>query len=136
MKYFRGSPGRAERGQPSQPGVSSRQRFGVFTAITLIGASAAAGYNGLRSFGFGCPSASVPRRADLAKPPFPSAGSVGCWATMNWLETYRGAVYRWEVDNVDHFTVAFYFQRFEDATLALLHALGLDPSALARADKA
>ena len=46
-----------------------------------------------------------------------------------WLETYRGMVYRWEVDNVDHFTVAFYFARFEDATLALLHAVGLDPDA-------
>ena len=51
----------------------------------------------------------------------------------SWLETYRGMVYRWEVDNVDHFTVAFYFARFEDATLALLHAVGLDPDALARA---
>jgi acyl-CoA thioesterase FadM len=49
----------------------------------------------------------------------------------NWLETYRGTVYRWEVDNVDHFTVAFYFARFEDATLALLHVVGLDPAALA-----
>ena len=51
----------------------------------------------------------------------------------SWLETYRGMVYRWEVDNVDHFTVAFYFARFEDATLALLHAVGLDPDALAGA---
>jgi acyl-CoA thioester hydrolase len=49
---------------------------------------------------------------------------------MSWLETYRGTVYRWEVDQVDHFTVAFYFARFEDATHALLHAVGLDPAAL------
>jgi acyl-CoA thioesterase FadM len=49
----------------------------------------------------------------------------------NWLETYRGTVYRWEVDQVDHFTVAFYFARFEDATDAMLHALGLDPQVLA-----
>jgi len=55
---------------------------------------------------------------------------------MSWLETYRGMVYRWEVDPVDHFTVAFYFARFEDATLALLHAVGLDPDALARAGQA
>lgn len=48
-----------------------------------------------------------------------------------WLETYRGTVYRWEVDQVEHFTVAFYFARFEDATLAMLHALGLDPASLA-----
>jgi acyl-CoA thioesterase FadM len=44
-----------------------------------------------------------------------------------WIETYRGAVYRWEVDTVDHFTVAFYFQRFADASLALLETLGLGP---------
>ena len=44
---------------------------------------------------------------------------------MSWLETYRGTVYRWEVDNVEHFTVAFYFERFEDATAALFDALGL-----------
>jgi acyl-CoA thioesterase FadM len=50
---------------------------------------------------------------------------------MSWLETYRGTVHRWEVDNVDHFTVAYYFARFEDATLALLQALGLDPGSLA-----
>ena len=55
---------------------------------------------------------------------------------MSWLETYRGTVYRWEVDNVDHFTVAYYFARFEDATLALLQALGLDPASLAGAGQA
>lgn len=51
---------------------------------------------------------------------------------MSWLETYRGMVYRWEVDNVDHFTVAFYFSRLEDATQALLHAVGLDLESLAK----
>jgi acyl-CoA thioester hydrolase len=50
---------------------------------------------------------------------------------MSEIETYRGTVYRWEVDNVDHFTVAYYFERFEDATLALLHAIGLHPRSLA-----
>lgn len=50
---------------------------------------------------------------------------------MSEIETYRGTVYRWEVDNVDHFTVAYYFERFEDATLGLLHAIGLDPGSLA-----
>jgi len=24
----------------------------------------------------------------------------------DWLETYRGTVFRWEVDHNDHFTVA------------------------------
>jgi acyl-CoA thioesterase FadM len=55
---------------------------------------------------------------------------------MGWLETYRGTVYRWEVDNVDHFTVAYYFERFEDATLGLLHALGLDPDSLTGSGRA
>ena len=55
---------------------------------------------------------------------------------MSWLETYRGTVYRWEVDQVDHFTVAFYFARFEDTTHAILHAVGLDPVALAGSGQA
>ncbi|MGH7332895.1 MAG: thioesterase family protein [Candidatus Rokuibacteriota bacterium] len=49
-----------------------------------------------------------------------------------WIETYRGVVHRWEVDTVDHFTVAYYFQRFADASLALLEALGLGPAYVAR----
>jgi acyl-CoA thioesterase FadM len=57
-------------------------------------------------------------------------------STRGWLETYRGAVNRWEVDNVDHFTVAFYFARLEDATLALLHAIGLDAETLASTRRA
>jgi acyl-CoA thioesterase FadM len=48
-----------------------------------------------------------------------------------WIETYRGTVYRWEIDNVDHFTVAYYFQRFEDATAAMLAALELEGSGAA-----
>ncbi len=53
-----------------------------------------------------------------------------------WLETYRGTVSRWEVDHNDHFTVAYYFQRFDDATQALLTALGLDPAVTAREGRA
>jgi acyl-CoA thioesterase FadM len=49
---------------------------------------------------------------------------------MGSIETYRGTVSQWEVDNVEHFTVAFYFARFEDATLAVLRGIGLDPAAL------
>lgn len=44
-----------------------------------------------------------------------------------WLETYRGVVYRWEVDHNDHLTVAYYFARLGDATHALLQALELPP---------
>jgi acyl-CoA thioesterase FadM len=55
--------------------------------------------------------------------------------SAGWLDTYRGTVHRWELDNVDHFTVAFYFTRFDDAALALRDALGLGPEALARAGR-
>ena len=54
---------------------------------------------------------------------------------VSWLETYRGTVYRWELDNVDHFTVAFYFQRFADATLGLLESLELGPPYMARTQR-
>ena len=43
----------------------------------------------------------------------------------HWLETYRGTVFRWEVDANDHFTVAYYMTRFSDAARAMLHALGV-----------
>ena len=46
----------------------------------------------------------------------------------HWLETYRGTVFRWEVDANDHFTVAYYLARFDDAAVTLLHALGLGPA--------
>jgi acyl-CoA thioester hydrolase len=46
----------------------------------------------------------------------------------SWFETYRGTVYRWEVDSNDHLTVAYYLQRFGDAAVSLLQALGLPPS--------
>jgi len=45
-----------------------------------------------------------------------------------WLETYRGTVFRWEVDHNDHFTVAYYLARIADAGRAVLHALGTGPS--------
>jgi acyl-CoA thioesterase FadM len=41
------------------------------------------------------------------------------------METYRGTVFRWEVDANDHLTVAYYLSRFGDAAANILHALGL-----------
>jgi acyl-CoA thioesterase FadM len=46
----------------------------------------------------------------------------------SWLETYRGTVFRWEVDHNDHFTVAYYLARIADAARALLHALEAAPA--------
>ena len=48
---------------------------------------------------------------------------------QGWIETYRGTVHRWELDNVDHFTVAYYFDRFADATANALEVLGLGATA-------
>ena len=45
-----------------------------------------------------------------------------------WIETYRGTVFRWEVDDNDHFTVAYYLARIADASVAMLHGLGTGPA--------
>jgi acyl-CoA thioesterase FadM len=44
---------------------------------------------------------------------------------VEWMETYRGTVFPWEVDLVEHFTVAYYFDRLADAGWNALEALGL-----------
>jgi acyl-CoA thioesterase FadM len=41
-----------------------------------------------------------------------------------WVETYRGVVSAWECDIVEHFTIAYYFDRFADATRNLLELIG------------
>ena len=45
--------------------------------------------------------------------------------SADWVDTYRGTVFPWETDIVEHLTVAYYFERFADATLGLLDRLGL-----------
>jgi acyl-CoA thioesterase FadM len=41
----------------------------------------------------------------------------------NWIETHRGAVPLWECDATEHFTVAYYFDRIEEAEANLADAL-------------
>jgi acyl-CoA thioesterase FadM len=41
-----------------------------------------------------------------------------------WTETYRGVVNAWECDIVEHFTIAYYFDRFADATRNFLDLIG------------
>jgi acyl-CoA thioesterase FadM len=41
-----------------------------------------------------------------------------------WIETYRGVVNAWECDVVEHFTIAYYFERFADATRNFLELIG------------
>src|SRR5438067_8474206 len=43
----------------------------------------------------------------------------------NWIETYRGTVPPWECDVTEHFTIAYYFDRLEEAEPNLADALGL-----------
>lgn len=41
----------------------------------------------------------------------------------NWLESYRGVVKAWECDVVAHFTIAYYFDRFAEATRTFLETI-------------
>jgi len=43
----------------------------------------------------------------------------------DWIETYRGAVPPWQCDVTEHFTIAYYFDRLEEADANLADALGL-----------
>lgn len=43
----------------------------------------------------------------------------------NWIETYRGAVPPWQCDVTEHFTIAYYFDRLEEAQANLADALGI-----------
>jgi acyl-CoA thioesterase FadM len=43
----------------------------------------------------------------------------------NWIETYRGSVPPWQCDVTEHFTVAYYFDRLEEAEANLADELGL-----------
>lgn len=44
----------------------------------------------------------------------------------DWTETYRGAVPPWQCDVTEHFTIAYYFDRLEEAEANLADAIGLD----------
>lgn len=43
----------------------------------------------------------------------------------DWTETYRGGVPPWQCDVTEHFTIAYYFDRLEEAEANLADALGL-----------
>jgi acyl-CoA thioesterase FadM len=42
-----------------------------------------------------------------------------------WIETYRGTVPPWQCDITEHFTIAYYFDRLEDAEANIAAELGL-----------
>lgn len=43
----------------------------------------------------------------------------------DWTETYRGAVPPWQCDVTEHFTIAYYFDRLEEAEANLAEEIGL-----------
>jgi acyl-CoA thioesterase FadM len=43
----------------------------------------------------------------------------------DWTETYRGTVAPWQCDATEHFTIAYYFDRLEEAEANLADELGL-----------
>jgi acyl-CoA thioesterase FadM len=43
----------------------------------------------------------------------------------NWIETYRGTVPPWQCDVTEHFTIAYYFDRLDEAEPNFAEALGL-----------
>jgi acyl-CoA thioesterase FadM len=43
----------------------------------------------------------------------------------NWIETYRGAAPPWQCDVTEHFTIAYYFDRLEEAEANLADELAL-----------
>ena len=48
---------------------------------------------------------------------------------IGYSETFRGDVTPWEVDATEHFTVAYYYEKFEAATWRFLRERGVDPAA-------
>lgn len=46
-----------------------------------------------------------------------------------YSETFRGDVAPWEVDATEHFTVAYYYEKFESAAWRFLGEQGADPAA-------
>ena len=49
-------------------------------------------------------------------------------------ETFRGDVKAWECDVVEHFTVAFYYEKFEAAGWRFLRSLDVDPAKVRTTD--
>src|ERR1700680_1943349 len=52
------------------------------------------------------------------------AGRGGAVMT-NWIETYRGTVPPWQCDVTEHFTIAYYFDRLDEAEPNFAEALDL-----------
>lgn len=47
---------------------------------------------------------------------------------MAMIETHRSVVYPWHCDHMGHMNVMWYAGKFDEATWALFHAIGLTPA--------
>jgi len=54
---------------------------------------------------------------------------------MTSVETYRGSVYPWEADHMDHMNVRFYVAKFDEATWQFFATIGMTPSVLRRENR-
>lgn len=54
---------------------------------------------------------------------------------MEPIETYRGFVYPWEIDQNGHLNVQHYARRFDEATWHFFHAVGLTQAYLTAHDR-
>jgi acyl-CoA thioester hydrolase len=50
--------------------------------------------------------------------------------TDKLLLTYRGTVYPWHLDHMDHMNIQYYMAKFDEAVWNLFHRIGLTPSYL------
>ncbi len=50
--------------------------------------------------------------------------------TGELLLTYRGTVYPWHLDHMDHMNIQYYMAKFDEAVWNLFHRIGLTPSYL------
>ena len=57
-----------------------------------------------------------------------SAGTIAGTPTGEWTETWRGAVAPWECDVTEHFTIAYYLDRVDQAAATLADRLGVADS--------
>ena len=54
---------------------------------------------------------------------------------MDWITTYMGVVYPWELDHMDHMNVRFYTGKFDEATWRLFGGLGVTSTYLRDNDR-
>ena len=68
------------------------------------------------------------REAANTRHPLPGEGGGG--KAVQMVETYRGTVYPWHCDHMDHMNVMWYVGKFDEGTWNFFSMLGVTPSYL------